>query len=248
MDCHFNCYGYAQKSFLSSPHLHLYFCHPSFHGSLDLHTLLFHQFAIDKLDSCLSLLSSVFFHPFFLVFQSILQSSASFPDNIFNLSLLTRAHASLSHRCLSLDLWPLSNHALFLLIPIFSPLSVFSHLWSLHPSHLQYRFLDLILLVFPLFSCSFAHFLHLLCLPLALSSDHPFFFPNISPHFKPPYISLPAIRPLWSFLPAFVLPSPSPSSSSLPPSLPCWFLTSILPVIIPPELRPSVPAGEPSAS
>lgn len=31
-------------------------------------------------------------------------------------------------------------------------------------------------------------------------------------------------------------------------SLPCWFLTSILPVIIPPEFMPSVPAGEPSVS
>lgn len=39
-----------QKSFLFPPHLHLYSSYPSFHGSLDLHTVCFFQFPISKLD------------------------------------------------------------------------------------------------------------------------------------------------------------------------------------------------------
>lgn len=75
------------------------------------------------------------------------------------------------------------------------------------------------------------------CTPLTFCTDHPhplqisFLIGHASLHLGCHQSTLHSDRSFQLFLP-----------------LPCWFLTSILPVIIPPELRPSVPAGRPSAS
>ncbi len=123
-------------------------------------------------------------------------------------------------------LWPLpSGQSLSLLIPIFFSSSLFSYLLSLlSTTWTPLPFLPALLQSDLYFFCSVLWLfssasspLPSARRPLTLSSDHPFFIPNINSHFKPPHIFLPAIRPLWSFLPAFV--HPPPSSSYLPPSL-----------------------------
>ncbi len=105
-------------------------------------------------------------------------------------------------------------------------------LWSFHPSHLLYRFLypflpllqtSLQLDLYFSFSILWLRSSAFFTSPVGMQTSCPhlwssFFFPNINPHFKPPYIFLPAIRPLWSFLPDFVLPH-LPPPASLPPLL-----------------------------